>query len=601
MRVADYIFKTLADRGSDTVFLLTGGGAMHLNDALGSEKRLHYVCCLHEQACAIAAEGYARVRNTPGIVSVTTGPGGTNAITGVAGAYLDSIPMVVISGQVKTETMLGSYPELKLRQYGDQELDIVSVVRPITKYAKTVVDPTAIRSELERALHFATTGRPGPVWLDIPLDVQAAEVDPGALPGWTPTAADLPPLPAPDTIAGIAERLRNAARPVIVAGNGVRLAGAVEEFRRLTAKLGIPVLTSISGIDLLPSDSPVFFGRPGILGERPANYILQNSDLVLFLGSRMGIRMTGYAFDTLLRDAFRIMVDADPDEMRRPTLRIDCPVHADAGRFIAMLDAAIPAPFSPPRPWIEYCTRIRDRYPVVTAEHRERRDYVSSYVFPELLAACITGGTVVVTGNGTAYTSTYQSFPVREGIRIFANQGCASMGYDLPAAIGAAYGAPGREIICITGDGSIQMNIQELQTIVSGKLPIKIFCYNNDGYLSIKLTQRSFFSGRLVGSDPGSGVRLPELERLATAYRIPFFRIRDNSEARKLLPEIFAVTGPVLCEVMTDPMEELGPKAASQMLPDGRMVSLPLEDLAPLLDRAEHHANMVIPEPEESR
>ncbi len=608
MRLANYLFKTLADRGLDTVFLLTGGGAAHLNDALAQEKRLHYVCCLHEQACAMAAEGYARVRNIPAIVSVTSGPGGTNTLTGVAGAYLDSIPMLVISGQVKTETMLSSCPGLKLRQYGDQELDIIPMVRPITKYAVTLTDPLSIRRELERALHTAISGRPGPVWLDIPLDVQAAEVDPETLPGWTPEEHaekrggrdfDSPEPPSEETISLVAGRLRSAARPVIVAGNGVRLAGAAEAFRSLTSKLGIPVLTSISGIDLLPSDSPCFFGRPGILGERAANYILQNSDLALIIGSRMGIRMTGYSFGTFLREAFRIMVDVDPDEMRRPNLRIDCPVHCDAAEFIALLDARFPAPFQAPRPWLDYCRNLRRRYPVVTAAHRQRRDYVSSYVFPELLASSLADGSVVVTGNGTAYTSTYQSFPVRPGIRIFANQGCASMGYDLPAAIGAAYGAPGREIICITGDGSIQMNIQELQTIVSGNLPVKIFCYNNNGYLSIKLTQHSFFPGRRIGTDPESGVRLPELERLASAYRIPFFRLRNHDDAASLLPEILRLHGPVLCEVMTDPMEELGPKAASRLLPDGRILSRPLEDLAPLLDRAEHRANMLIPEPGE--
>lgn len=609
MRLANYLFKTFADKGLDTVFFLTGGGAAHLNDALGQEKRLRRLCCLHEQACAMAAEGYARVRNIPAIVSVATGPGGTNAITGVAGAYLDSIPMLVISGQVKTETMLSSCPGLKLRQYGDQELDIIPMVRPITKYAVTVTDPSSIRRELERALHTATSGRPGSVWLDIPLDIQAAEVDPETLPGWTPEEKEEQEEEEGkkscqverlgQMISLVARRLRSATRPVMIAGNGVRLAGAAEAFRNLSSKLGIPVLTSISGIDLLPSDSPCFFGRPGILGERAANYILQNSDLALIIGSRMGIRMTGYSFGTFLRDAFRIMVDVDPDEMRRPNLRIDCPVHCDAAEFIALLDAQFPTPFQAPRPWLDYCRNLRRRYPVVTAAHRQRRDYVSSYVFPELLASSLADGSVVVTGNGTAYTSTYQSFPVRPGIRIFANQGCAAMGYDLPAAIGAAFGAPGREIICITGDGSIQMNIQELQTIVSANLPIKIFCYNNNGYLSIKLTQHSFFPGRRIGSDPDSGVHLPDLGRLASAYGIPFFRMRNHEEAAALLPEILRLHGPVLCEVMTDPMEELGPKAASRLLPDGRILSRPLEDLAPLLDRAEHHANMLIPEPEE--
>ncbi len=593
MRVADYIFKTLADRGADTVFLVTGGGAMHLNDALGREKRLHYVCCLHEQACAMAAEGYARIRNRPGIVSVTTGPGGTNALTGVAGAWLDSIPMLVISGQVKTETMCSNWPHLQVRQIGDQELNIIDLVRPITKYAVCVRDPQEIRYELEKALVLCSSGRPGPVWLDIPLDVQAAEMKDS----FRKPVFLREPLPEPsgEDVAYVLEKLRTAKRPALIAGNGIRLAGGVKAFRQLTERLGIPVLTAISGIDLIASDSPLFFGRPGILGERPANFIVQNADLLLILGTRMGIRMTGYSFDTFAPRAFKIMVDVDPGELKRPLFPVSYPIHADAGRMIQALLEAQPTPLpGAEEEWLTYCREKRKQYPVVTATHRERTDYVSTYYFADLLSDALADNAVVVTGNGTAYTSTYQAIRIKPGMRVFANQGCASMGYDLPAAIGAALADRKRPVVCITGDGSIQMNLQELQTIVNHRLAIKIFVFSNQGYLSIKLTQNSFFHGFRVGSDPGSGVCLPEIRRIAEAYGIRTYLLSSNRQAEEQISQILAEEGPVLCEVRTDPLEELGPKVSSSRLPDGRLVSRPLEDLAPFLPREELERNMAI-------
>ena len=593
MRVADYIFKTLADRGADTVFLVTGGGAMYLNDALGREKRLHYVCCLHEQACAMAAEGYARIRNKPGIVSVTTGPGGTNAITGIAGAWLDSIPMLVISGQVKTETMLSSFPDLKVRQIGDQELNITDIVKPITKYAICVRDPQEIPRELEKALYLCSSGRPGPVWLDIPLDVQAAEIRNDISNSFF--VNELPVKPSTADILCVLEKLKTAMRPAVIAGNGVRLAGGVEDFRHLAEKLRIPVLTAISGIDLIPSDSPWFFGRPGILGERPANFILQNADLLLILGTRMGIRMTGYSFQTFAPNAFKIMVDADPEEMKRPLFPVSYPIHADAACTIRALLEALPETVLPSYDqWLAYCREIRDRYPVVVASHRDRTDYVSSYYFAELLSEHLADDAVLVTGNGTAYTSTYQALKVKKNMRVFANQGCASMGYGLPAAIGAALADRKKQVVCITGDGSIQMNLQELQTIVNQKLAIKIFVYSNQGYLSIKLTQDSFFNGFRVGSDPSSGIRLPEIRRIAEAYGIRTFQLANHRQAEELIAQILAEEGPVLCEVLTDPLEKLGPKASSSRLPDGTLISRPLEDLAPFLPREEFERNMAI-------
>ena len=591
MRVADYIWKTLADLGTRHVFLVTGGGAMHLDDALGRETRIRYVCNLHEQACAMAAEGYARQSGRPGVVCVTTGPGGTNALTGVMGAWLDSVPMVVVSGQIKRATMITSCPDLKLRQLGDQEYNIVDAVRPMTKMAKTVMAVEEVAETLATAWRICQEGRPGPVWIDVPLDIQAAQMPETAPAAVAPARAD---GPVPNLAAAL-ELLKTSRRPAVVVGSGLRNAKAADLFLQAAEAWRIPVLTSISGIDLIPSDHPLFFGRPGILGERPANFILQNADLLLVLGTRMGLRIIGYAHDKLARAATRVMVDVDEAELRKPTFRVDVPVHADAGDFLRAALAELPA--LPAREdWLAYCRRVKVRYPVVLPAHRARTDYVSSYVLPEAVVRHAPADLTVVTSNGIAYTSTFQAIPIRTGMRMFSNEACASMGYGLPAAIGAAFaGGPDRTVACFEGDGSIQMNLQELQTLVTYRLPVKLFVYNNDGYLSIKTTQRSFFGGFFVGSEPGSGVKLPSIEKLAAAYGLPYFRLANNQELDVKLREIFGTEGPVLVEVMLDPFEELGPKAASRKLPDGRMVSAPLEDMAPFLPREELAENMLIP------
>ena len=591
MRVADYIWKTLADLGTRHVFLVTGGGAMHLDDALGRETRIRYVCNLHEQACAMAAEGYARQAGRPGVVCVTTGPGGTNALTGVMGAWLDSVPMVVVSGQIKRATMITSCPDLKLRQLGDQEYNIVDAVRPMTKMAKTVMAVEEVAETLATAWRICQEGRPGPVWIDVPLDIQAAQMPETAPAAVAPARAD---GPVPNLAAAL-ELLKTSRRPAVVVGSGLRNAKAADLFLQAAEAWRIPVLTSISGVDLIPSDHPLFFGRPGILGERPANFILQNADLLLVLGTRMGLRIIGYAHDKLARAATRVMVDVDEAELRKPTFRVDVPVHADAGDFLRAALAELPA--LPAREdWLAYCRRVKVRYPVVLPAHRARTDYVSSYVLPEAVVRHAPADLTVVTSNGIAYTSTFQSIPIRKGMRMFSNEACASMGYGLPAAIGAAFaGGPDRTVACFEGDGSIQMNLQELQTLVTYRLPVKLFVYNNDGYLSIKTTQRSFFGGFFVGSEPGSGVKLPSIEKLAAAYGLPYFRLANNQELDVKLREIFGTEGPVLVEVMLDPFEELGPKAASRKLPDGRMVSAPLEDMAPFLPREELAENMLIP------
>ena len=593
MRVADYIWKTLADKGVRHVFLVTGGGAMHLNDALGLERRIKYVCNLHEQACAMAAEGYARASGTPGVINVTTGPGGTNALTGVMGAWLDSVPMVIVSGQIKRATMITACPNLKLRQLGDQEYNIVDAVKPMTKFAKTVMSVEEVPQVLADAWRICQEGRPGPVWIDVPLDIQAAEMVPRA-------KCEVRSAEGRETgdvgreAVQIAEALKAAKRPAIIVGSGVHNAHCEELFLKVAESLNIPVLTSISGIDLIPSDHPLFFGRPGILGERPANLIMQNSDLFIVLGTRMGIRICGYAYETVARAAKKVMVDIDPNELEKPTFRPDVKICADAGDFLRALAVELPS-LGPKAEWLDYCRRMKAKYPVILPEHRARTDYVSSYVLPEAIMRHAPDPLTVVTSNGIAYTSTFQAIPIRKGMRMFSNEACASMGYGLPAAIGAAFADAGRTVVCFEGDGSIQMNIQELQTLLNYKLPVKLFVYNNGGYLSIKTTQRAFFNGRFMGSEAGSGVILPSFEKIAAAYGLPYFRLKNNQELDVKLPEIFATEGPALVEVMLDPFEKLGPKAASKKLPDGTMVSAPLEDMAPFLPREEFAANMLIP------
>ena len=594
MRVADYIWKFLADRGVKHCFLVTGGGAMHLNDALGREKRIKYVCNLHEQACAMAAEGYARMSGMPGVLSVTTGPGGTNALTGVMGAWLDSVPMIVISGQIKRATMITSCPHLKLRQLGDQEYNIVDAVRPMTKMAKTVMSVDEVSSAMAEAWELCQSGRPGPVWIDVPLDIQAAAI-PDELVNAVAEASHVEPTLRPsaaqiDELVGL---LKKAKRPAIIVGSGVRNAHAEALFLEVVESMNIPVLTSISGIDLIPSGHSLFLGRPGILGERPANFIMQNSDLFLVLGTRMGIRICGYAYDTVARNATKVMVDVDEAELEKTTFRPDVKIHADAGCFLEMLHAALPT-LPPCEDWLAYCRRVKAKYPVVLPEHKLRTDYVSSYVLPEAIVRHAPEPLTVVTSNGIAYTSTFQAIPIRKGMRMFSNEACASMGYGLPAAIGAAFaGGESRQVVCFEGDGSIQMNLQELQTIFNYKLPIKLFIYNNGGYLSIKTTQKAFFGGFFVGSEAGSGVILPSFEKIACAYSLPYFKLFNNQELDAKLPEIFAVEGPVVVEVMLDPFEVLGPKAASRRLPDGTMVSEPLDNMAPFLPEKERAAWMI--------
>lgn len=598
VKLSDYIFKYLADYGVHHVFMLTGGGAMHLNDSVGKEDRIQYICNHHEQACAMAAEGYARVSGRLGVVCVTTGPGGTNAMTGVLGQWLDSIPALYLSGQVRYDTTVAS-TGLPLRQLGDQEINIVDIVRPITKYAVMVTEPQSIRFHLEKAIHLATSGRPGPVWLDIPLNVQAAMIDKKSLDSYTPTNEDNVEYnhqPIEKTVDFVLEKMRTSERPVILAGAGIRLSGAYDLFKYVIERLGVPVLTAWDAIDLMCDDHPLYFGRPSTLGQRGANFIFQNADLLLSLGCRLNTRQIGFNFDSVARAAYKIILDIDHVELNKPTIRPDLPIHCDVKSFLEVLLEELKISSIPEKiDWVSWCRTRNERYPVVLPQYLQNNNYVNPYVFCDVLSDYLREYDVIVSSNGSACVVPIQTLRLKKGQRHLVNSGCAAMGYGLPSAIGACFASKINRVICLEGDGSIQLNIQELQTIVHHQLAVKIFIFNNDGYLSIQTTQKNFFDGRLVGEGPTSGVTLPDMVRIANAYGIKTFRISTQNELAEKIEEILEFPGPVLCDVLIQPDQLFAPRTSSQRLPDGRMVSKPLEDMYPFLEREEFLSNMIIP------
>lgn len=596
IRVADYIAQTLAQHGVRHIFMVTGGGAMHLNDAFGRTRELEVVCCHHEQTCAMAAESYYRTTNRLAAVNVTTGPGGTNTITGVYGAYVDSMAMIVISGQVKWETLVRSTP-LPLRQLGDQEVDIVKMVAGVTKYAVVVQDPQSIRYHLERALHLALHGRPGPVWLDVPINVQGTKIDPETLKGYNPFE-DAPAWETPDLNAAVDDivtRLKAAERPVIYAGTGVRLSGHYATFLQLAEKLGVPVVGAWNSNDLLPNDHPAYAGRPGSIGDRPGNFTVQNSDFLLILGCRLNIRLVSYNWEKFARHAFKVMVDVDAAELKKPTLKIDLPVHADLKDFLPALAAATSAWQPRHAAWLAWCRERVAKYPVVLPEYWQLTGKVNPYCFMDRLSDQLVENELVACGDGTACVTAFQAIQIRRGQRLFHNSGCASMGYDLPAAIGVSIAHPGRRVVCLAGDGSIMMNLQELQTIAGRGLPVKIFIMNNTGYHSIRQTQANFFADNIVGCGTDSGLSFPDFGKVAHAFGIPFHRCNRHEDLDATIRAALAEPGPALCEIMLDLAQSFAPKLSSRKLDDGRMVTAALEDMAPFLSREELKSNMLVP------
>ena len=590
-RLADYIADFFAANNITDVFTVTGGGAMHLNDAFGHHQQLHCTYNHHEQACAIAAEGYARYSGNIAAVCVTTGPGGTNAITGVLGGWLDSIPMFVVSGQVKFSTTIKS-THVPLRQLGDQEFNIIDCVKTMTKYAEMVVNPHDIAYVLEKALYLATHGRPGPVWLDIPLNVQGALIETERLHHYDSASdsRELPPLPPENQMYTILAKIKEARRPVVFAGEGIRISGAYTQFLKLIDKLNIPVVTAWNAHDLLWNEHPLYCGRPGTVGTRGGNFVAQYADLLLILGCRLNIRQISYNWENFAPAAYKIMIDIDPAELLKPTLNIDMPIHADLNAVMELLNQIAEKNTQHTR-WIDWCRNINAKYPVCEKSFYATNMPVNPYIFMDMLFKECVEGDVIITGNGSACVCAFQAGYIRKNQRLFTNSGCASMGYGLPAALGAAVARCGKRVICIDGDGSLQMNIQELQTIIHNQLNIKLFVLNNDGYHSIRQTQINLFKPPLCGVSSENGISFPSLEKIAYAYGFPYVKIDDVQTVSEKIKEILNTAGPIIAEVLLDPAQFFSPKLSAKKLPDGTMVSPPLEDMYPFLPKDEMKRN----------
>ncbi len=607
-RLADYVADFLVAHGITDCFSVVGGGAMHLNDAFGHKEGLKVTYNHHEQACAIAAEAYARLDNRIAAVCVTTGPGGTNAITGVVGGWLDSIPMFIISGQVRYDTTARYAMQftdgLPLRAMGDQEYDIVKSVEPMTKYAVMIEDPLQIRYALEKGWHLATTGRPGPVWIDIPVNYQGMYIETDELVGYDAAEDDvqLPPEVSQDTIDTIIEKIRSAKRPVFHAGYGIRLSGGYDHFRSVLEKLNIPVVTYWNAVDLIEDEHPLYCGRAGNMGDRPGNWAIQNADLILAIGTRISIRQVGYNWKTWARAAEVIMVDIDPAELKKPTLHVEMPVWADAKDFLTKMDESIDSVVFEGKEWLETCNRWKQEYPVVLPRQWEENGKTANvYAFVRYLSSRLPKNSLTAVSNGACCVVGNQAYVIQKGSRMANNSAVASMGYGLPAAIGTCIGGGRKTTICLEGDGSIMMNLQELQTILTNKLPIKIFLINNNGYHSIRITQSNLFSEHSkVGIGPESNdLSFPEFEKIAKAFGYPYYSAHSNAEMKRVVDEVLQTEGPVFCEIFTDTKQVWEPKSSTKRLDDGTLVSPPLEDLAPFLPREELEQNMFIPLMEE--
>lgn len=595
IKIAHLIADFLVEKGVKHVFTVTGGGAMHLNDALGHKEGLTSIYNHHEQGSAIAAEGYARLTGKIAVCCVTSGPGGTNAITGVMGGYLDSIPMFVLSGQVKRETTLWS-TDVPLRQLGDQEFPIIGSVQNMTKYAVMVTEPNDILYHLEKAWFLANNGRKGPVWLDIPLDVQAAKVDRDTLRRFEGSEEEKAlqgkenPAYSEDQTKAILDKLYNAKRPVILAGTGINVAGAKSEFLKAVKKLQIPVVTAWNAHDLMADDNPYYCGRPGTVGTRGGNFVVQNADVLFVIGCRMNIRMISYNYKEWAKEAYKIVVDIDEPELNKPTVKVDMKVHADLTDVLKSINASSYEANPVHEAWVKWGRDIDAKYPACLPSYDDIKSPVNPYVFIDRFSNVLSDDEKVICGNGSACVVTFQGFHIRNNQRLFTNSGCAAMGYGFPAALGACVAEEGKRVICIDGDGSFQMNIQELQTVVYNKLNLKIFIMNNNGYHSIRQTQTNLFTPPLVGVCDGNGLSFPDLEKIAAAYGIRFVRISDSSEIEEKTIEALSGNDPVLCEVVLSDKQNFSPKLSSKVLPDGKIVSPPIDDMFPFLDREEFDA-----------
>ncbi len=580
-RVADYIVDFLVNKGIKDVFTVVGGGAMYLNDAFGSSKKINCTYHHHEQAAAMAAEGYARINNKMALTCVTTGPGGTNAMTGVLCAYQDNIPMIVISGQVRYNTTVES-TGLKLRQFGEQEYTIVDSVKPMTKYAHMVKNANEIKYQLEKALYIANSGRKGPVWLDIPLDIQSAIIETDNLQSYKIENEEFNHC---KDIELIIEELKKAERPVILAGSSIRTSGSRNKFLNLIKKLNIPVVAATSIADVINNENELYFGNFGVFGGRSGNFIIQNADLVIGFGCRMSFKQTGFNFKEFASNAKKIVIDIDKEELLKNTMKIDVPIYADISEVIEELNDSNIEAFNN-KDWLNYCSNLKKKFSIYQPKFKNSLQ-VNPYYFINEFNKKIKDDSIVVVGNSTASVCTLQMGVEKENQRLFGNVNCGTMGYDLPASIGACI-ASKKEVFCVTGDGSIQMNIQELQTIIHNKLPIKIIIFNNSGYQAIVNTQNNFFEGRLSGCTNDSGISMPDFSKLANAYGLPYVLIENNENVEKGLDELINIEGFAICEIIQDEHQTIEPRVKSKEKEDGTIYSPPIDDLSPFLNNDEY-------------
>lgn len=608
IRLADYIANFLVDHGVRHGFTVIGGGAMHLNDAFGHKVGLKMLYNHHEQASAMAADCYARINNKPALLCVTTGPGGINALNGVASAYLDSIPMIVVSGQVRYDTS-SMYEKkktgAKLRSMGDQEFDIVTSVKNMTKYAVTIDKANDIRYHLERAYHLAITGRMGPVWLDVPVNIQGETIDTEKMKSYFGTSIQkkddviLPPKVKTSDIEKIISMIKKAKRPVIYPGFGVRISDGFKEFRSVIKKLNVPVVTYWDSIDLIETDNDLYCGRAGNMGDRAGNFAVQNADLVIAIGTRISIRQTGYNYKDWARKAKVVMVDIDKEEFKKHTIHVDYKIHADAKDFFIVLESYLNknkiSKLYSNKDWNEQCVLWKNKYPVAD-KNKYKTKKVNVYAFFDALSNNLKEGSVSVATSGASCVAGHQSYVIKKNTRFINNNVIASMGYGLPASIGASIANEKKEVVAFEGDGGFMMNIQEIQTVITNKLPIKLFIINNEGYHSLRITQNNLFSNHShVGIGPESkDLSFPNYEKIANAFGIKYFKITKNSELNASTKKILSYKGAAVIEVFTDKEQVWEPKSSGRKTKDGKVVSPPLEDMAPFLSREELKSNMYV-------
>jgi acetolactate synthase-1/2/3 large subunit len=591
MKISDYVMKFISELGVKHVFYISGGGAMHLNDSLGRNEKLEGICMLHEQGASIAAEAYARITEGFGVCLVTSGPGGTNAITGLAGAYYDSSPVIFISGQAKRADLVN---DQNIRQFGSQETDIVSIAKSISKYAVQIKEPENIRYEIEKAAAIAVNGKPGPVWLDIPLDIQATKIDIESLKGYD--ASELKEYPCKkEDIDKTIEMFNKSKRPAIILGNGIRLAGGVSEARELYELLNAPVMTSWNGVDLIEDSHNLFYGRPGAVGHRHSNFIQQNADFVLTIGTRLNLLSTGYNFESFLEKANHVMVEIDENEMKKKSVHPKLAINCDAKAFIeALLKRKNELNTEIRAEWIAHCNMLRDKYPRFNKEQEPREGFVSTYNLVDEISNKMTENDIYqFTSSGTSVDIAMKVFRIKKGQRAFLTKGLAAMGYDLPASIGSCIASGGKRTVCVTGEGSVVMNIQELEVLKRLKLNVKLFVVDNNGYSMIYGSQNGNFKGHLTGCTPESGLTLPDIKKVAEAFGIKGYHIENENELSDKVTEILEYDGPVICTVKADITQQIVPKQTNYMKEDGQMASRPLEDMSPLLDREEFEGNLI--------